>query len=98
MKWLKFSLQLIVVFFSRIGAIGLGIIAGTLLIYVILGYGHEHQFADGSLESRLEGLVSIVFLIGMVCLAIGCTLQQRDLHKVRREVGEVWSRGPHGEV
>jgi hypothetical protein len=35
-----------------------------------------------------------VFLIGMIFLAIGCTLQQRDLNKVRREFGEVWWRGP----
>jgi hypothetical protein len=39
-------------------------------------------------------VVFAVFFIAMILFAIGCTLQQRDLHKVRREVGEVWWRRP----
>jgi hypothetical protein len=76
-KWSRFALDLVVVFFSRIGAIGLAMMA-----------------AEGTFAARLEGVVFAVFFIAMILFAIGCTLQQRDLHKVRREVGEVWWRGP----
>lgn len=93
-KRLKFVLELVVVFFSRIGAIGLGMMAGSLLIFAILGYTSGHQPAEGSPAARLEGLDFAVFFIGMIFLAIGCTIQQRDLNKVRREFGEVWWRGP----
>jgi len=93
-KRLKFAVELVVVFFSRIGAIGLGMMAGALLIFAILGYINGHHAAEGSLAARLDGLDFAVFLIGMILLAIGCTIQQRDLDKVRREFGEVWGRGP----
>lgn len=93
-KWLKFALELVVVFFSRIGAIGLGMMAGSLLVFVILGYTDGHHPVEGSFGARLEALVFAVFLFGMILFAIGCTLQQRDLNKVRREFGEVWWRGP----
>jgi len=93
-KRLKFGLDLVVVFFSRVGAIGLGMMAGALLIFAILGHTSGHQVAEGSLTSRLEGLDFAAFLVGMILLAIGCTIQQRDLNKVRREFGEVWGRGP----
>lgn len=94
MKWLKFASELVVVFFSRIGAIGLGMMAVSLLIFAILGYTNGHHGVEGSFEVRLEGLDFTVFFLGMIFLAIGCTLQQRDLNKVRREFGEVWWRGP----
>jgi len=93
-KWSRFALDLVVVFFSRIGAIGLGMMAGSLLVYAILGYATGHHGAEGTFAARLEGVVFAVFFIAMILFAIGCTLQQRDLHKVRREVGEVWWRGP----
>jgi hypothetical protein len=93
-KWSRFALDLFVVFFSRTGAIGLAMIAGSLLVYAILGYATGHHGAEGSLAARLEGLVFAVFVAAMILFAIGCTLQQRDLEKVRREVGEVWWRGP----
>ena len=93
-KWSRFALDLVVVFFSRIGAIGLGMMAGSFLVYAILGYATGHHSAEGSLAARLEGVVFAVFVIAMIFFAIGCTLQQRDLEKVRREVGEVWWRGP----
>ena len=93
-KRLKFGLDLVVVFFSRVGAIGLGMMAGALLIFAILGHTTGPQVAEGSLASLLEGLDFVGFLIGMILLAIGCTIQQRDLNKVRREFGEVWGRGP----
>jgi hypothetical protein len=93
-KWSRFALDLVVVFFSRIGAIGLGMMAGSLLIYAILGYATGHHSAEGSFAARLEGGVFAVFVIAMIFFAIGCTLQQRDLEKVRREVREVWCRGP----
>ena len=93
-KWSRFAVALVVVFFSRIGAIGLGLMAVSLLMYAMLGYGDAHHSTEGSFSARLESLVFAVFLIAMLLFAIGCTLQQRDLEKVRREVGEVWSRGP----
>jgi hypothetical protein len=93
-KWSRFALDLVVVFFSRIGAIGLGMMTGSLLAYAILGYATGHHGAEGSFAARLEGVVFAVFFIAMILFAIGFTLQQRDLHKVRREVGEVWWRGP----
>jgi hypothetical protein len=93
-KWSRFALDLVVVFFSRIGAIGLAMMAGSLLVYAILGYATGHHGAEGTFAARLEGVVFAVFFIAMILFAIGCTLQQRDLHKVRREVGEVWWRGP----
>jgi hypothetical protein len=93
-KWSRFALDLLVVFFSRIGAIGLAMMAGSLLIYAILGYATGHHGAEGSFAARLEGVVFAVFVVAMMFFAIGCTLQQRDLEKVRREVGEVWWRGP----
>ena len=68
--------------------------AGALLIFAILGHTAGPQVAEGSLTTRLEGLDFAAFLIGMILLAIGCTIQQRDLNKVRREFGEVWGRGP----
>jgi NhaP-type Na+/H+ or K+/H+ antiporter len=93
-KWSRFALDLTVVFLSRIGAIGLLMMAGSLLIYAILGYATGHHGAAGGLAARLEAVVFAVFFVAMILFAIGCTLQQRDLHKVRREVGEVWWRGP----
>jgi sulfite exporter TauE/SafE len=93
-KWSRFALDLFVVFFSRIGAIGLAMMAGSLLVYAILGCATGHHGAEGSLAARLEGLVFAMFVVAMILFAIGCTLQQRDLEKVRREVGEVWWRGP----
>jgi NhaP-type Na+/H+ or K+/H+ antiporter len=93
-KWSRFALDLTVVFLSRIGAIGLLMMAGSLLIYAILGYATGHHGAAGGLAARLETVVFAVFFVAMILFAIGCTLQQRDLHKVRREVGEVWWRRP----
>jgi NhaP-type Na+/H+ or K+/H+ antiporter len=93
-KWSRFALDLTVVFLSRIGAIDLLMMAGSLLIYAILGYATGHHGAAGGLAARLEAVVFAVFFVAMILFAIGCTLQQRDLHKVRREVGEVWWRGP----
>jgi sulfite exporter TauE/SafE len=93
-KWSRFALDLVVVFFSRIGAIGLTMMTGALLVYAILGYATGHHGAEGSVAARLEGVVFAVFFIAMILFAIGCTLQQRDLHKVRREVVEVWRRRP----
>jgi hypothetical protein len=92
-KWPRFVLDLFVVFFSRIGAIGL-MMAGSLLVYAVLGYATGRHGDEGSFAAWLEGAVFAVFLVAMTLFAIGCTLQQRDLHKVRREVVEVWRRGP----
>jgi len=93
-KWPRFVLDLFVVFFSRIGAIGLAMMAGSLLVYAVLGYATGRHGDEGSFAAWLEGAVFAVFLVAMTLFAIGCTLQQRDLHKVRREVVEVWRRGP----
>jgi hypothetical protein len=93
-KWSRFALDLAVVFFSRTGASGLVMMAGSLLVYGILGYATGHHSAEGSLAARLESVVFAVFFTAMILFAIGCTLQQRDLHKVRRELVEVWRRGP----
>ena len=85
-KWPRFVLDLFVVFFS--------LMAGSLLVYAVLGYATGRHGDEGSFAAWLEGAVFAVFLVAMTLFAIGCTLQQRDLHKVRREVVEVWRRGP----
>ena len=65
---------------------------GLVALYAILAT-RPAIIAEGSFAARLEGVVFAVFVIAMIFFAIR-TLQQRDLEKVRREVGEVWWRGP----